>query len=169
MEIIACPVCLLLQQPQGTDKLGKFLEHKPVPSVKVHFLVLREMNAAQGIIVLCQLIAEPQRLRQQFPLQRQTIQCLADCLHDRIVGEAAGQRVDRLHGMELLLILGRGVENLRVLHDKAALFPGHKSAQGDDAAPCQCVPKKGHAEPDHFQCAADILQTEGRNLHGPVP
>ena len=71
----------------------------------VHVLVFGKMNSSQRIVILCKLVPEPQGLGQQLPLQGKTVQRLADCLHDRVVEKAACQRIDRLHGIQLLLIL----------------------------------------------------------------
>ena len=168
-EMVAGPVLLLPERPKGADELGELLKDKPVPRLEIHFFIFRKMDAADRIIVLRQVAAQAQALRQQLPFQGHLIQRLAHRLHDCIVGEPACQRVHGLHGVQFFLISGRGIEHLRMLHDKSALFPGHKAPQRDHAALCKGGAQKRHAEPDDLQRAGYILYMDGRHLHGAVP
>ncbi len=73
--------------------------------------------------------------------------------------------INGLHCISFFLVRGTGIENLRMLHHQCVLFAHNPSAQSDHAAPPQCVAKKRHPKPDHFQSAGHVFQIECGDLH----
>ena len=130
-----------------------------------HFLVLREMNAPDGIVIFSKPILETKLVRKRFTGQVQLGQRLMHSLGHHIVGQACSQPIDRLQRVNLLLILPGRIEDFRVLHRKAALAACNPASKYDLSAPRERVPQKRHPKPDCLDGTGQIFDMDGRHLH----
>ena len=121
------------------------------------------MDVLQGKIVLRQLQAAADLLRQEFPLHISRRQRLGDSLGDGLIPQALGLTVDGLHGAGHLLVGGQG-KYLRLLHQQAAIFLHHPPPEHITAPRLQHGAQEGHVVPCELQAAGGVLQ--GGHRHG---
>ena len=80
-----------------------------------YFLILREMDSPNCIVIFCQAVPQPKLFRKKVCGKIHSVQCLAYCLCHGIVGKPRGQTIEGLKSIEPVPVFFTRVENLRML------------------------------------------------------
>ena len=154
-----------LDHSQGKHENQKFFKYKALSCFIEFFFCLWKMDSFHCSSSIQKVISADQLFRKKFPDSFHLLQCLSDRFFYCIIGQSCRQGINGLHCISFFLVRGTGIENLRMLHHQCVLFAHNPSAQSDHAAPPQCVAKKRHPKPDHFQSAGHVFQIECGDLH----
>ena len=115
--------------------------------------------------IVFQTVLPPEILREVIFQTRFLLQNLSDCFCHCFIGQAFGQSVDRLHGVEHLFIRCQR-KIFRLFQVKSSVFWFHFSAEYVDAAPFQYCAQKRHAKPYHKKISGIVFDLSGDDGSG---
>ena len=134
------PVFVFFHPAQSQDKDKEFFVDKTLSCLDELLLIFRKMHLLNGFAIWKKSVSRRQTWRKNALGLIDSFQSLTNRLDYRIVCQAGGQRIDRLHGMEFFFVFGGRIINFRMFHHKPAFSPYYPAPQDKHSALSKSVP-----------------------------